>query len=180
MPRTLIASGTAAVPGLPRRLRTVVWITAEAAMLLSIAGVAGHRMVWNLTSSLPRGLYMVDRAASPTRGAVVSFQPPESAARTIAARRYLPPGADLLKRILAMPGDRVCTDDRSLVVNGRFVGAIAEADTAGRRLDAFHYCGIVTDGWAFVGTSAVLSFDSRYFGPVPLSSLTVVEALWTF
>ena len=28
--------------------------------------------------------------------------------------------------------------------------------------------------------AAPLSFDSRYFGPVPLSTLTVVKPLWTF
>jgi type IV secretory pathway protease TraF len=31
-----------------------------------------------------------------------------------------------------------------------------------------------------VATSAPLSFDSRYFGPVRLDTLTVVTPLWTY
>jgi type IV secretory pathway protease TraF len=74
----------------------------------------------------------------------------------------------------------VCIDPRSYSVNGQPVGDVAPVDTSGRDLDPFLYCGLVPNGSAFVGTSAPLSFDSRYFGPIPLSSLTVVEALWTF
>ena len=42
------------------------------------------------------------------------------------------------------------------------------------------FCGAVPKDSAFVATSARLSFDSRYFGPVPLSSLTVAVAVWTY
>jgi conjugative transfer signal peptidase TraF len=163
-----------------RRLLTTVWIVGCAAMLIIIAGNAGRNCVWNLTPSVPRGVYLVRRGTPPARGALVTFRPSGGAAAMIDARHYLPPGVSLLKHVLALPGDRVCIDRRSYLVNGRPVGNLAPADTFGRHLDPFLYCGLVSNGLVFVGTSAPLSFDSRYFGPVPLSSLTVVEALWTF
>lgn len=98
----------------------------------------------------------------------------------IAARAYLPPSATLLKVVVALPGDGVCIDDASFTVNGRFFGAVVSRDSAGRTLVHFRFCGAVPEGQAFVATRARLSFDSRYFGPVPVASLMVAVPLWTY
>jgi type IV secretory pathway protease TraF len=50
----------------------------------------------------------------------------------------------------------------------------------GRPLMPARFCGELPAGTAFVATPAPFSFDSRYFGTVPLSTLTVVRPLWTF
>jgi len=151
-----------------------------ALVIVSAASALAPSFTWNLSSSLPRGLYHLDPAAPPTRGAIVSFQPPAPAAALIAARAYLPPSATLLKVVVALPGDGVCIDDASFTVNGRFFGAVVSRDSAGRALVPFRFCGAVPDGQAFVATRARLSFDSRYFGPVPVASLTVAVPLWTY
>jgi len=111
--------------------------------------------------------------------AIVSFAPPLSAVPLIAARHYLPPRATLLKRVVALPGDTVCIGD-SVVVNGRGIGAVAQRDSAGRALPPHTFCGPLLPNSAFVATPAPLSFDSRYFGPVPLSTLTVAVPMWTY
>jgi type IV secretory pathway protease TraF len=98
----------------------------------------------------------------------------------VSERRYLPGGADLVKTVVAVPGDEVCLQQGRFEVRGRVIAAIREIDSRGRPLHPFGFCGPVPPGQAFVATAAPLSFDSRYFGPVPLSILTVVKPLWTF
>jgi conjugative transfer signal peptidase TraF len=151
-----------------------------AALAISLARVVAPSFTWNLSTSLPRGLYRLDRGAPPTRGAIVSFAPPRFASELIAARGYLPASASLLKAVVALPGDSVCIDETSFVVNGERIAIVSSHDSAGRALAPFLFCGAVPKDSAFVATSAWLSFDSRYFGPVPLSSLTVTVPVWTY
>ena len=162
----------------PRGSLVVALLTAL--VVVSAARALAPSFTWNLSPSLPRGLYHLESAAPPTRGAIVSFQPPAPAVALIAARAYLPPGASLLKVVVALPGDDVCIDEVSFRVDGRFVGSVVSRDSAGRALAPFRFCGAVPEGQAFVATRAWLSFDSRYFGPVPVASLTVAVPLWTY
>jgi type IV secretory pathway protease TraF len=83
-----------------------------------------------------------------------------------------------MKVVAAMPGDRVCLDGAVYEVNGLVVARVLLSDSLGRALLPYHFCGEVPEGQAFVITQAPRSFDSRYFGPVPLSTLTVVKPLW--
>jgi conjugative transfer signal peptidase TraF len=172
-----LASGSSLTWRCLRRLAFVLLGTVAA---IIVASIAGGRFVWNLSPSLRRGLYVLDRSAAPTRDAIVTFQPPANAAALIAARHYLPHGVSLLKTVVALPGDAVCIDDVAFLVSGRIVGLIARHDSAGRPLDSFRFCSVVSPGSAFVSTAAPLSFDSRYFGPVPLSNLTVAVPVWTY
>ena len=86
----------------------------------------------------------------------------------------------LLKRVVALSGDTVCTASGRYVAAGVDLGPIATADSAGRPLPSpFPFCDTVPPGAAFVAGHGPSSLDSRYFGPVPLSTLTVVVPLWT-
>jgi conjugative transfer signal peptidase TraF len=106
------------------------------------------------------------------------------------SRGYVPSGscpgatAPIGKVVLAIVGDSVEVRREGLLVNGRPVQntkALA-VDAAGRALTRFQ------DGAYVVGRDEVWlyspyserSFDSRYFGPLPLSSiLNRVLPLWT-
>jgi conjugative transfer signal peptidase TraF len=147
---------------------------------ISAASVAGRFFVWNLSPSLPRGLYVVSRQGVPRRGAIVSFPPPPDAAALITRRSYLPSGVSLIKFVVALPGDTIRVDQDDVMANGQLLGHVATCDSAGRVLVPFLFEGRVPMGHAFVATSAPLSFDSRYFGFVPIASLTVVEPVWTY
>jgi conjugative transfer signal peptidase TraF len=163
-----------------RRFGRVLRILLFAAAPIILAVLLAPSFTWNVSASLPRGLYLVDAGATPERGSVVSFRPPTLAAGLIAARGYLPPNARLLKVVVALPGDRACVDGDVVSVNGDAWGNVARRDFAGRSLEPSTFCGPVPAGRAFVATAAPRSFDSRYFGPVALSSLTVVRPLWTY
>ena len=151
-----------------------------AALAISVARAVAPSFTWNLSTSLPRGLYRLEHRTPPTRGAIVSFAPPRLASDLIAMRGYLPASASLLKTVVGLPGDTVCIDETSFLVNGARIGVVSGHDSAGRTLAPFRFCGVLPTDSAFVATSTRLSFDSRYFGPIPLSSLTVAVPVWTY
>jgi conjugative transfer signal peptidase TraF len=172
------------MPSMPhhrsRAFRLVAEILLFSCMLIAVASVAARLFLWNISPSVPRGLYLLRRGSTLGMGSLVSFLPPPAAAQIIEARSYLPRGAGLLKRIVASPGDQVCIDEHTYRVNGARIGDVLTVDSAGRSLRPFRVCGPVSVGEAFVATSARLSFDSRYFGPVPLSSLVQAVPVWTY
>jgi type IV secretory pathway protease TraF len=90
-----------ALPGW--RIAVPTFVAASAAILL--AGLVGSLFIWNLSSSLPRGLYKVAADGRAARGAIVAFEPPSPAAALVVERGYLPRGALLLKTVVALPGD---------------------------------------------------------------------------
>jgi type IV secretory pathway protease TraF len=113
-----------------------------------------------------------------TKGDIVDLAIP-APARALIVGRYLPASFRLLKRVVAMPGDRVCLRNGRYEVGGVTVSTIAPMDSVGRALPVFDFCGVVPEGMAFVATPVPSSLDSRYFGPVPIRTLTVARPLWT-
>jgi len=148
---------------------------------------AGLRV--NLSGSMPIGLYRVS-SAPPVRGAMVLACLPVDVAVFAKSRGYVPNGgcpgatAPIGKVVLAMAGDSVEVTAEGLVLNGRPVRNTRPlvVDAAGRSLRRF------PDGTYVVGQDDVWlyspyskrSFDSRYFGPLPVSCIrSRVLRLWT-
>jgi conjugative transfer signal peptidase TraF len=148
----------------------------------AVACLVGSHLLWNWTPSLPLGLYWVscgNGRASP--GDLVAFPVPQAVRELVDERRYLPPGALLVKPVVATGADRVCTQDGTLSVNGAAFGAVASEDTQGRPLPHPVVCGALPEGMVFVASRMPTSFDSRSFGPVPLAALRgTVTPLWTY
>ena len=149
-----------------------------AASVVIATALVASRLTRNHTPSLPLGVYWLRPGLPVTRGALVDFPIP-SKVRALIADRYLPARFHLLKRVVALEGDVVCFARGRYVVNGVSISEIAAHDSLGRPLPTFDFCGRVTAGTAFVATPVASSLDSRYFGPVPLSALTVASPLWT-
>ena len=60
-----------------------------------------------------------------------------------------------------------------LAVDGIDVGEAHERDSRGRPLPVWHGCHLIADGDVFVmNWQSADSLDSRYFGPLPASSIT--------
>jgi conjugative transfer signal peptidase TraF len=142
------------------------------------AGFAASRLTRNYTPSLPLGVYLLRPGRTVAKGALVDFEIP-ARARTLIVDRYLPARFHLLKRVVALEGDFVCFADGSYRVDGVAISTIARRDAVGRPLQAFEFCGRVPPDAAMLATPHPSSLDSRYFGPLPLSDLTVATPLWT-
>ena len=152
----------------------------------ALAHGAGLRI--NHTPSLPIGLWRITSIGTPlARGAVVSVCPPNAAILHQAhARGYLGPGRcpggfePLLKPVIALAGDRVTLGADGVVVNGEPVlgSARLAADGAGRPIPAIPF-GVYTaqpgEIW-LLSTAHPQSFDSRYFGAVPIESIEGVAS----
>jgi len=115
-----------------------------------------------------------------TRGDVVVF-------------RYPPdPGRDLIKRAVALPGDRVEVDAKVLRVNGRPVAESyavhrdeatygKDAPASLSRRDRFGPLAVAAGHFFAMGDNRDESQDSRFWGPAPLAHLEgrAVSVLWS-
>lgn len=162
------------------KLRVAATVSALAigAVLTATSAAMASRLTRNYTPSLPLGVYWLRPGLPVARGELVDFEIPEGA-RAFIVGRYLPDRFHLLKRVVALEGDDVCLDDGVYRVNAAQISTVAARDAVGRSLPPFRFCGRVPRGMAFVATPAPSSLDSRYFGPVPVSALTVARPLWT-
>lgn len=156
-------------------------IVIGAAALLAI-GSSRPRSPWllyNRTPSMPAGFYLFECQAPIRRGDVVALMLPLPA-HHYARLRGEPIDVLLLKHVLAVRGDFVCTLHGELRINGVFVGAIASADTLGRPLPQWRACRWLSGDELLVGSSQPHSFDGRYFGPIRASQVLGVYRPLTF
>jgi conjugative transfer signal peptidase TraF len=138
--------------------------------------VAGLRI--NASPSLPIGLYVTSSEPSAN---LIDFCPAEPFASLALSRGYRDPGscgdggAPLLKPVVARAGDLIEVSAAGMTVNGRLLPNTVplRADTKGRPLRSWptgRYT--VEPGFVWVASSYnPRSFDSRYFGPVAITSI---------
>ena len=152
-----------------RGLFTVTWL----ALVFTLAFGAGLRI--NPTPSLPKGIYRIS-PGTPGKGDLVSFCLEGEYAALARERGYLQSGScpsglrPLLKRLTGLPGDTVNLQLLSLHAmdsQGRAMPSALEGDT-------------IPPGMALVLADHEGSFDSRYFGLVPLDALRRVEPVFIF
>lgn len=145
----------------------------------------GYRL--NPTTSLPPGLWhrdivMLSMSGDTIRGRVVEFCPPQTDAFALARDRGyiqhgLCPGGyePLFKPVVALPGDTVTIDAGGVRVNDVAIARSAPlaADGTGGALPvvaAGTYSVAPGNAWV-VSDYSRWSFDSRYFGPIPIAAI---------
>lgn len=137
-------------------------------------------LVWNASASVPIGLYRVIHD-TPRRGALALVATPPMFAALAAARGYVPLHVPLIKRVAAMSGDQVCAWGDTVSIDGGYAIARLARDSKGRPLPRWNGCRVFGSGEVFLLNADVPhSFDGRYFGPVPVSSIAgILTPLWT-
>jgi conjugative transfer signal peptidase TraF len=137
------------------------------------------RFVWNATDSAPVGLYRVTPVHPLARGDMVIARLTPASARLAAARAYLPFGVPVVKRIAAVPGDRICAGTISVSVNGRVVATRFAVDSRGLRLPAWRGCVMLDARHYLLLNPGRRSFDGRYFGPTDAGAIVgLASPLW--
>jgi type IV secretory pathway protease TraF len=99
-----------------------------------------------------------------------------------------PRPVSITKYALCLPGDRLITVETMTrrdpaistghyYCNDELLGSSLARDRTGHGLDHFRWNGLIPPGHFYVGSHHPRGFDSRYFGLVPLGSLTRMERL---
>lgn len=149
-------------------------ITTAAVSLLGVASIASFapRLIWNASASTPVGFYTIGDVGDLDVTDLVAVDAPEPLATFLSDGGYLPRGLPLLKRVAAVPGQRVCRTGLAITVDGVPMGDALDRDRRGRPLPVWQGCRLVANGELFLMNWQVRdSLDGRYFGPLPASAV---------
>ncbi|WP_286824080.1 signal peptidase I, partial [Idiomarina sp. UBA1919] len=137
-------------------------------LILILFGV-GYFFKYNDTPSMKLGWYFLNRFEEPEKHDLVLFPAPEKAYKVFPnLRGFLPRRTLLLKQIIAVDGDQVCTDENSVSVNGH---RIEHPLLPQWQSFASMECIIVPDNNVFVIGQSPDSLDSRFYGAISTSSI---------
>jgi conjugative transfer signal peptidase TraF len=139
------------------------------------------KLIWNASASVPIGLYAVQSADNLVVADLVAVTPPKTLADYLDERGYLPRHVPLLKRVAALPGQKVCRTDRTITIDGSTISEALDRDHLGRDLPVWAGCRTIAKGEVFLmNWQSPDSLDSRYFGPLPVGSIIGrAVPLWT-
>ena len=181
--------------GLSKRCiaRILRWVASLRVVFLSLGALAivtmflwtGFGVVFNCTHSAPFGLYreQFDSEAAIRSPAPYVFFCPDRRWPSMKDEpnyrdpmRTCPDGfSPLIKPVVAWPGDLVTVSATGVSINGRLLknSAPIERDSKGQFLRSFpvgEYRVGPKELWV-VSSFSPRSFDSRYFGPIPIKSV---------
>jgi conjugative transfer signal peptidase TraF len=145
-----------------------VMTTYFAAIGFSVLAVVspGPKFIWNASASVPIGLYALNPAGPLHVGDLLAIRPPKSLAIFLDQRRYLPIGVPMLKRVAALPGQKICRIGRSILIDDKHVADALGRDRFGRPLPIWQGCRVIADDEVFLLNARWDSLDGRYFGPI--------------
>ncbi|SMH27878.1 S26 family signal peptidase [Mesorhizobium australicum] len=155
------------------RLRYAM-VTTAAVIGIAVSAVVPTplKLVWNVSASVPIGLYGIAPADRLDVTDLVAVMPPEPLAAFMVERGYVGPDVPLLKRVMALPGQRVCRHSRAVTIDAVPLGEARDRDSRGRDLPVWQGCRRVANGEVFLmNPEARDSLDGRYFGPLPASAV---------
>ena len=165
------------------RARCIVRIVVYAAIIVFIGYmIVSLHIRFNVTSSMAVGVYRL--VPSPKngvrRGMLVAACAPPDAAELGRRRAYLGSGLCasgtelLLKVVVAAAGDEIALSGAGVSVNGCLLpnSRPLSHDAAGRRLWSWpHKQFLLTQRQLWLYADNVRSWDSRYWGPVPVADI---------
>ena len=139
------------------------------------------KLMWNASASAPIGLYSIDYDGPFDVTDLVAVDAPEPLAAFMIERGYVGRGVPLLKRVLGLPGQRVCRTGSTITVDGVEMGEALERDRIGRDLPVWQGCRRIQTGEVFLMNWQVRdSLDGRYFGLTPTDQIIGhAVPLWT-
>ena len=137
-------------------------------------------MVWNRTDSVPRGLYLVARTASVSKGDLVAFEPSDEVRKWLDKEGIIGSNWPLLKHVAGLEGDEICRCGRVIFINGLASADALELNASGSALPVWQGCRTLQADEVFLLNPHPRSVDGRYFGPQDRGRvLGVARPVWT-
>ncbi len=163
-------------PRVHRAVNILQWVVILCTVFAIGDAWSPYGLSYNPSPSLPLGLYWdtpVPRELHRGELACFPYVPPVWAA----ARDYLPPAAQICKIVMGVAGDHILRNGRSIFIchQGSCIsgGLILKADSKGRPAVPAALPSVIPAGEYYMGSTRVPnSFDSRYLGLIPYSSMT--------
>jgi conjugative transfer signal peptidase TraF len=150
----------------------VVMIIGVAVLASTLGAKPIPLLMWNASESVPRGLYRVRLIESLAVGDLVVVVLPEPLTMYMAKRRYLPVAVPLIKHVLALPGQSVCRNEGLITIDGMTMGIALTRDRHDHALPVWQGCRLIAQDEVFLmNPGEPASFDGRYFGPVPRTTI---------
>lgn len=150
-----------------------IWIAALLSVALTLVSIMlpeRRVLIWNLSPSVPTGLYRLAAGGPLHTGQCVAIKPAPQIRQWLASRGYLPPGVPLIKRVAAVDGQQVCRFRHGITIDGKLVALARARDTLGRPLPVWSGCrALGPDTFFALNAQRADSLDGRYFGPMPRS-----------
>jgi len=129
-------------------------------------------IIINETPSVKKGLYLRQETIGLDKHSLIAMRLHKPAHDYLVKTMGYDEDIFLLKRISALPGERVCRSQSGLItMKGKSVKARSH-DHLGHKLPSWQGCHVLKPGEIFILGDHPQSFDSRYFGPVKISELT--------
>lgn len=163
-------------PRLASRLRLLAGLLALLACLLTLYLWKRPLLIYNLSPSVPIGLYRVI-GGPPRPGDLAVVQLPQHAGWWAERRGYLAASAYLLKPVAAVAGDRVCRFGLQIFVRHRSAAQARTKDRHARMMPSWQGCRTLTAGELFLLADHPTSLDSRYFGPIEAAQVSGIAVL---
>jgi len=155
--------------------RVVTLLTTLAAATVGLSTIGERsvpRYLWNVSNSVPIGLYRLSPIGRLAVTELVAVAPPEPTATFLADGDYLPRNVPMLKRVLALPGQTVCREHLTITVDAIAMGIARERDGRGRPLPVWQGCRVIASGQVFLmNWQSADSLDGRYFGVLSMSAI---------
>jgi len=128
-------------------------------------------LIWNRTKSAPQGLYWRSNGPLTLNGwAIVSGR--SKGALWASNAGFVGEDWPLIKRVRAMPGDRICREKEAVFINGKQIATALPISQNGTALPSWQGCHIVADTEVFLLNDHPRSLDGRYFGVTSLEDIS--------
>jgi len=148
--------------------------------LMALFAFAPELVFFNVTPSIPCGIYLRVPATTLRNGDVVVYEPPEEIKRFCLDNGWMPYEQMHFIKKVAISGSHYQVGTR-FIIDGKDIGSVESVSPSGVKLPSHHGNFIVPDDNFLPYGTDTKSFDGRYEGTIPESRIIArVVPIWIF